>query len=183
MLDRSTSRMIHDFLYLQLLGALEFFHTHKTSYHSINSDNVLVWNLDPLIVKLSDVGITHKKCEVKGCQYYKWLCYIMGMIGCVFFLLLAMHLPKVPSQWPSQHQVLQGKCMWVWVWEEDGGGRGCHMTIKRQSPTPPFFGLLDHGWWVLYWLFGAHSVYAHTFIFYAPNHSMYAHAKNATWWP
>ena len=50
----------------QLIAGLEFLHLHKFRYHGINSNNVLIWNLDPIAVKLSDSGITHppSNCNV-----------------------------------------------------------------------------------------------------------------------
>ena len=50
----------------QLIAGLEFLHIHKFRYHGINSNNVLIWNLDPITVKLSDSGITHppSNCNV-----------------------------------------------------------------------------------------------------------------------
>jgi len=51
-----------------MLNALEFFHSKGLTYHTLNSDNILLWTLDPLCIKLSDSGITHKpsSCEVKS---------------------------------------------------------------------------------------------------------------------
>lgn len=51
---------------LQLLSALECFHGNGLNYHSLNSDTVLLWTLDPVSIKLSDSGITHTRhsCEV-----------------------------------------------------------------------------------------------------------------------
>ena len=54
-------------LFSQLIAALEFLHLHRFRYHGINSNNVLIWNLDPITVKLSDSGITHppSSCNVR----------------------------------------------------------------------------------------------------------------------
>ena len=51
---------------VQLLAGLEFLHFHKIRYHGISSNNVLIWNLDPITIKLSDSGITHSSsnCNV-----------------------------------------------------------------------------------------------------------------------
>jgi len=51
---------------LQLLNALEYFHGNGLNYHSLNSDTILLWTLDPVCIKLSDSGITHTRhsCEV-----------------------------------------------------------------------------------------------------------------------
>ena len=53
-------------IFPQLIAGLEFLHLHKFRYHGINSNNVLIWNLDPIAVKLSDSGITHppSNCNV-----------------------------------------------------------------------------------------------------------------------
>lgn len=58
--------------YPQLIAGLEFLHLHKFRYHGINSNNVLIWNLDPIAVKLSDSGITHppSNCNV-GTVFHK----------------------------------------------------------------------------------------------------------------
>lgn len=54
---------------LQLLQALEFFHNQEINYHSINSDHVLIWSMDPLQIKLSDTGITHSSASCDLCCY------------------------------------------------------------------------------------------------------------------
>lgn len=35
-------------------------------YHSVQSENILIWTLDPLVVRLSDAGVMEKshKCTV-----------------------------------------------------------------------------------------------------------------------
>ena len=61
-----TSDAVPYSLPLQLLSALECFHGNGLNYHSLNSDTVLLWTLDPISIKLSDSGITPTphSCEV-----------------------------------------------------------------------------------------------------------------------
>ena len=53
---------------MQLLSALEYLHGQGLNYHSLSSDNILLWSLNPVSIKLSDAGITHSAsgCEVGG---------------------------------------------------------------------------------------------------------------------
>lgn len=78
----------------QLLKALDFFHSKHVTYHAINSDNVMVWNLNPLVVKLSHCGVTHScaDCDVSGlvamvsCAEGDVLCVCVFVCSFVFIL-------------------------------------------------------------------------------------------------
>lgn len=50
----------------QLLSALDYFHQVGLNYHTLCSEHVLLWSMEPVSVKLSDSGITHTSagCEV-----------------------------------------------------------------------------------------------------------------------
>lgn len=54
---------------LQVLRGLEYLHTQRCSYHSIDSERLLVWNVDPLVVKLAHNGITHTPADCELCDY------------------------------------------------------------------------------------------------------------------
>ena len=75
----------------QLLGGLEFLHLHKFQYHSINSQNVLIWNMDPISIKLSDSGITHPTLDCSVC---------LTILGSSKFLVipLSLSLPPLTSK-------------------------------------------------------------------------------------
>jgi leucine-rich repeat kinase 1 len=64
------SNTIHHIL-LQLLSALEYFHQEGLNYHTLRSDNVLLWCMDPISIKLSDSGITHMSHGCELCSYIK----------------------------------------------------------------------------------------------------------------
>ena len=44
---------------VQVLSAVEFLETKELNYHYITCDNVFLWLLDPVTVKLSNSGLTH----------------------------------------------------------------------------------------------------------------------------
>ncbi len=83
---------------MQLLKALQFFHSRQQSYHCISSDSVLVWNLNPLVIKLAHDGITHRTqdCEVRGRAGEGGA----ALEGCVNSLQLCAYLAAVPADDP-----------------------------------------------------------------------------------
>ena len=60
----------------QLLSALDYFHHEGLNYHTLQSENVLLWSRDPVSIKLSDSGITHspRGCQVRGVLQSVILC-------------------------------------------------------------------------------------------------------------
>lgn len=55
---------------LQVCKALQFLNDRKVHYHSIQSENILIWTLDPLVVRLSDAGVMEKSHKCTVCCIY-----------------------------------------------------------------------------------------------------------------
>ena len=45
--------------YYQVLSAIKYLDTNSLNYHCLTCDNVLLWLLEPVTIKLSDSGLLH----------------------------------------------------------------------------------------------------------------------------